>query len=194
MRPPFEEIKDGEAFNQWYWLKSELVDICKQAKLPYTGSKFEIRDRIVHFLDTGKTLSPKKKAKQSNFNWAKATLHEETVITDNVSFGPNFRKFMKTAIGSHFTCTGEFMKWVKENPGKTLKHAIQHWDMLEARKEDPDFRSEIAEHNMYNQYLRDYMDHNPEAKLEEAKRSWQLDRQLPAKGGFVRYDHKRKKR
>jgi len=188
MRPPLEEITTGADFIKWYWLKEELVEICVILGLPKNGSKFELRDRIAHFIDTGKVLKRRKSTpKHSTFNWAKAALSPETIITDNVSFGPNFRSFMKKEIGGRFSCTSEFMDWVKSNSGKTLQDAIIYWKWLEGRKKDPSFKREIAPHNMYNQFLRDYFKANPNDSLEKAKASWEIAKQKPSEDGFIKY-------
>ena len=96
-RPHFEQIKSGAAFNRWYWLKKEMVVICKYYQLPSTGRKFELRDRIMYALDHDGQVEkePSKPQKQSTLNWAKAELTLETLLTDNVTFGQNFRRFMK---------------------------------------------------------------------------------------------------
>ena len=90
-RPDFSEITSGEEFNRWYWLKEELVEICKQAQISYVGRKFELRDRIIFMLDNPEKSAPpvQKKKPRSRFNWAKAQLSLQTKLTDNVSFGPN---------------------------------------------------------------------------------------------------------
>lgn len=189
-RPEFSEIKSGAEFLQWYWLKAELVEICKKTNLPYNGGKFELRDRIAYALDhKGKLPEQVKKAKPSSkFNWARAKLTLDTVITDNVSFGPNFRRFMKTAVGEKFQCHGDFMDWMKANAGKTLADAVVQWQQLEQRKEDPSFRREIAPYNQYNQYLRDFTDDNPGLSLKEAKVCWEQKKQLPLKNNTVLYE------
>lgn len=189
-RPNFKDIQTSAEFNNWYWLKAELIEICKQIDLPYTGRKFELRDRIMYAMDNDGALlpSPPKKKRSSRFNWAKAVLSLETVITDNVSFGPNFRRFMRLQIGDHFSCHSDFMDWVKANVGKTLKDAVFEWEALERRKEDPNFRRAIAAHNMFNQYIRDFLDDNPGNTFKAAKQYWDLKKQLPAKEGFVRYE------
>jgi len=158
-RPSFESIQNGAEFNSWYWTKAEMVDICKAANLPHVGSKFQLRDRIMYALDNeGKTRAViKTKKPASTFNWAKAELSLDTPITDNVSFGPNFRRFMKSQIGKKFSCHSDFMDWVKSNVGKTLHDAVLSWEALEARKADPNFKRTIADHNMYNQYIRDFL-------------------------------------
>ncbi|MEM8523159.1 MAG: DUF6434 domain-containing protein [Bacteroidota bacterium] len=189
-RPDFENIETGKEFNRWYWLKEEMVDICKRAGLPSHGRKFDLRDRIMYALDNNgkvKPTPPKKKA-QSKFNWAKAVLTLETPITDNVSFGPNFRRFMKAQIGNKFNCHGDFMDWVKQNEGKTLADAIDQWHTLEQRKEDPNFKRTIADNNMYAQYTRDFLEDNENKTMKDAKKYWLLKKQLPTEDGFVRYE------
>ena len=188
-RPAIEQIASGKEFNKWYWLKHELVAICKLMNLPIKGNKFELRDRIMNAIDHGEALRPTSPSKKtSSMNWAKATLSVETRITDTVSFGPNFRRFMKSQIGDKFVCNAEFMAWVKSNVGASLADAIDHWHALEARKENAGFRKEIAPSNMYNQYTRDFIDDNPGTTIKEARACWMVKKERPTDDGVVRYD------
>ncbi|MEM7109933.1 MAG: DUF6434 domain-containing protein [Bacteroidota bacterium] len=189
-RPEFENITSGAEFNSWYWLKAEMVDICKQSGLPVHGRKFDLRDRIMFALDNqGQVkLNRKKKKANSKFNWAKAELSLTTVITDNVSFGPNFRRFMTRQIGDKFKCHSDFMDWVKANPGRTLFDAVNQWIELGKRKENPNFKRKIAENNMYSQYIRDFLEDNPGYTFKEVKRYWLKKRALPTKDGFIKYE------
>ncbi len=189
-RPDFENIKSGTEFNRWYWLKEEMVVICKKSHLPSNGRKFELRDRIMFALDNNGKIKPKpnKVKTKSKFNWAKSELTLKTKITDNVSFGPNFRRFMKSQIGNSFSCNSDFMVWVKANEGKTLENAIQKYYQLEKRKENPEFKREIADNNMFNQYTRDFMEDNPKQSLKNVRKYWLLKKQLPTKNGFVKYE------
>lgn len=189
-RPPFSKIKTGKDFNQWYWLKSEMQAICKQLNLPSSGKKFDLRDRIMYALDHKGQQDPKAvKAKpKSTFKWSKATLTPQTLITDNITFGQNLRRFMQAHIGERFAFNIDFMAWAKANAVKTLQDAIDQWKFLEDRKKDPSFKTEIADHNMMNQYFRDFMEDNPNASIEMARRFWRLKKQQPMKDGFVRYE------
>ncbi len=45
-KPDFSEITSGKEFNRWYWLKEELVEICKQAHTHEEG--LNLRNRIYH--------------------------------------------------------------------------------------------------------------------------------------------------
>lgn len=157
--------------------------------LPTSGSKFELRDRIIYALDNeGKLMPAVKKKSTSSFNWSKEELHPETVITDNISFGQNLRSFMKTHIGPHFAFHTGFMKWAKENPGKTLSDAVSKWEEMEAQRKDPNYRSKIANHNMFNQYTRDILDAHPELSLDQVRTCWLHKKQLPSDDGFIRYE------
>jgi len=189
-RPRFEEIKTGNEFNQWYWLKEEMVTICKCSGLPTSGRKFDLRDRIIYALDNDGKLKPehKRQKTKSKFNWAKSELTLATKITDNVSFGPNFRRFMKSKIGSKFSCHSDFMDWIKTNEGKTLAEAVEKWFELEKRKEDPNFKRKIADNNMLAQYTRDFLEDNDNKTLTDAKKYWNLKKKLPTTNGFVKYE------
>ena len=189
-RPDFSEIRSGEEFNQWYWMKEEMMEICKAAGLPTTGRKFSLRDRIMYALDhDGKIMpDPPKKKPTSKFKWSKEKLSPETLITDNISFGQNLRRFMEAQIGDHFSFNIDFMDWARESAGKSLQDAVIKWKELEARKKDPNFRTQIANNNMMNQYFRDFFDENPERSFEEARKAWFIKRRMPMKEGFVRYE------
>ncbi|MEM1406722.1 MAG: DUF6434 domain-containing protein [Bacteroidota bacterium] len=189
-RPDLEDITSGAEFNRWYWTKEELVKICKNAGLPVNGRKFDLRDRIMYALDNnGETQSlPKKIKPTSKFNWAKSQLTLETKITDNVSFGPNFRNFIKGQIGNKFYCHSDFMDWVKSNTGKTLGDAVEKWLELERRKDDPMFKRNIADNNMYAQYTRDFIEDNPGKSLKDAKKYWLLKKQQPTDDGYIKYE------
>lgn len=189
-RPKFEDIETGAAFNNWYWLKAEMVEICKQSGLPHSGTKVVLRERIMYALDHNGQLQPSvaENKRHSKFNWAKADLSLDTVITDNITFGPNFRKFMQQQISSCFSCHSDFMDWVKANVGKTLADAVAQWQVLEQRKQDPTFKRVIAKDNMYNQYTRDFLADNPNKSLKDARAHWLLKKQLPTPSGRVQYE------
>jgi len=188
-RPEFEHIKTCQEFTKWYWLKTELVEICKKLSLPRTGRKFDLRDRIIDALDNKKPQNKKvQRSAKSTFNWAKSNLTLETIITDSVSFGPNFRSFMHTQIGKKFKCHSDFMDWVKSNEGKTLKDAVETWHLLEKRKEDDSFQRTIAPNNMLAQYTRDFLRDNKGCTISDVKKYWNEKKRIPTQDGFIRYE------
>lgn len=53
-RPILNKELDSKTFRNYYFLKEELVNFCRENGMPTSGSKIEIADRIAYFLDTGK--------------------------------------------------------------------------------------------------------------------------------------------
>lgn len=47
---------NGMTFRNFYYLKQELVEFCRENALLVSGGKIELTDRIACFLDTGKVL------------------------------------------------------------------------------------------------------------------------------------------
>jgi hypothetical protein len=188
-RPEFYTIKTAAEFNKWYWLKEEMVAICKATGLSATGSKFQLRDRIMYGLDNDGAKLPESKIKKvtDGFDWAKEKLTLQTIITDTVSFGPNFRNFIKLHVGNKFVCHSDFMDWVKTNTGKTLQDAILIWQELENRKTNPGFKRTIAENNMLAQYVRDFLNDNPGKKIKDVLVVWKIKKAQPMINGFVKY-------
>lgn len=189
-RPGMSEVSSSRELMTWYWLKEELVAYCELANLPANGSKQTILDRIAYALDHEGALLPSapKPRPTSRFNWAREDLSPDTVITDSVTFGPNFRRYMKSRIGKKFTCHSDFMDWVLENTGKTLLDAEEEWQRLEDRKKDPEFRRSIARQNMMAQYVRDFLEAHPELGFNDAVRVWSWKKRRPMKQGRVLYE------
>ena len=52
-RPILSKELDSQSFLNFYYLKEELIDFCRENGLPVYGGKFELTERIAHFLDTG---------------------------------------------------------------------------------------------------------------------------------------------
>jgi hypothetical protein len=187
MRPNIDNITSGEELKKWYWLKAELVEFCKKTGINYSGSKFEILDRIAISLDTETVVLGEKKVKPtSKFDWSKEALTLETLITDSYTNGPNTRRFFREYCGAKFSFSIAFMAWMKDNVGKNLGDAVEAWLKINAQSKDKNAQSTIPEGNQYNQYLRDFFADNPDKTFKEARHFWQLKRALPL--GKHRYE------
>lgn len=182
-RPAISAITRGEDLKRWYWLKDELVAYCREHGIPYSAGKFELLERISHHLDTGRIPQVERTTTRSAFNWATAPLTRETIITDSYRNTQNMRHFMLKEIGAHFRFNSDFMDWMRASVGRKLEDAIQQWQLLAARKTEPDFQTDIADHNQYNQYLRDFFAAQPLLTMQEARRCWQYKRSQPSVDG-----------
>ena len=154
-RPDLNSQLDGKTFRSFYYLKEELVEFCRKNKLPVSGGKIELTDRIAYFLDTGKVLEVSAKTKRTVII---GTINEETVIESNIVCSEKHRAFFKEKIGKSFSFNVAFQKWLKENPGKTYGEAISaYYQILEEKKKG---KTTIDKQFEYNTYIRDFFEDN----------------------------------
>ena len=188
-RPELNDKISVTDFKDFYWLKSELVNFCKFNGISSTGGKQELADRIIACLQTGKVISviPKQQTK-SKFDWNSAELTLDTEITDNYRNSENVRAFMKQETGSHFHFTTEFMKWTRQNVGKTLKDAIAEWKRIVEKKKDVNYRTTISSQFEYNTYIRDFLADNKEKTLKDAIHYWKLKKSRRGDNVYTKED------
>lgn len=190
-RPPIDTITSGQEMRRWYWLKDELSSEAKRLGLKGDGGKFTIVDRIAHYLDTGEKDWPEgdTKAKSlSKIDWRTEILTPETLITDSYKNSQNVRRFFKEHAGEGFKFNIEFMAWMKANVGSTLAEALVEYRAMKERERSPGFQAEIAPHNQFNQYTRDFLADNLDASMEDVRKCWALKTQLPSESGRHAYE------
>ena len=188
-RPNLDKKISLKDFNEFYWLKKELVDFGRTIGISTSGGKIEIADRIRDYLSTGKVtkIETKKIKITSKFSWNNETLTRDTIITDNYKNGEKARSFFVREIGSHFAFNVIFMKWIKENVGKNLGDAIAEWNRIYDMKNDKNYVSEIDPQFEYNRYMRAFLNDNPELSSKDAMKFWKLKR---SQRGTNEYDRK----
>ncbi|MFK7804978.1 MAG: DUF6434 domain-containing protein [Anaerolineae bacterium] len=159
-------------FLDFYWLKNELTDFCREVQLSTSGSKQEITKRIAHFLETGERLkpAPKRKAEAS----MPETFSRDTVIEDGWRNSQALRAFFEAEIGKAFHFNVFLRDYITNSGvGQTLGEAIDGWHESKNR---PKGSSEIGEQFEYNRHLRAFYDANPGAPRAEAIAAWKEKR------------------
>ena len=177
-RPDLNILINAKEFSSYYWLKAELLSFCSAEGLPCSGSKNDLAQRIIHYLNTGEIKASQSEKPQSKFDWKNALLYRSTVITDNYTNGANVRAFFKREIGAHFKFNLPFIDWMKKNTGKTLEDAIVELERIYKIKRDPKHSSTIAPQFEYNRYIRDFLKDNPNLRLNDAVKYWKIKRSL----------------
>jgi len=183
-------IKD---FQEFYWLKEELISYCRSEGLKTTGGKIEISQRIENYLVSGlKNLkrSNKRINPKSKYDWKNESLSLETEITDNYKNTENVRNFFQNEIGSNFKFTVKFMNWMKANCGKTLKDAIAEWKQINSDRKNRTEPKEIAPQFEYNTYLRDFLADNPYSKRALGIKLWKIKKSMRGDNKYRKDDLK----
>ena len=117
-RPILDKNLDSQTFRDFYFLKEELVNFCRENGLPVSGGKLEITDRIAYFLDTGKILSASTERKRAT---TIPTICEDTKMEANFVCSEKHSTFFREHIGNRFSFNVAFQKWLKSNAGKFHK-------------------------------------------------------------------------
>lgn len=188
-RPILDPSLDAETFDSYYWYRSELQIFAKLLGLSRAGGKFEIHDRISHYLRTGEKLEPVKQKPTSKFDWAKERLTHDTVITDSYKNSQNVRGFFESEVGSSFSFSIDLMNFMKDNQGAKLADAVDYYKEREKAIQNG-YQQKIEEHNQFNLYTREFLADNPTLGREEANKCWAVIIDTPrpgSKGRDIRY-------
>lgn len=179
---------DSAEFREYYFLKEELKEFCRNEGLKISGSKNQLEERIIYYLDTGKSLDETKpiQNKSNNQSTSNKTTTPEEIRLDSI-LGENFkcsedkRVFFVREIGKGFKFKVKFQKWLKSNPDKTYQDAINAYYDLQNSKE----KTEIDKQFQYNQYIRDFFKDNADRTLNDAIKCWNYKKSLK---GHKRYE------
>lgn len=182
-RPDLNRRLDGNTFRKFYYLKEELVEFCRENKLPVSGGKMELTERIAYYLDTGNVLAASVKAKRTKNI---GIITEETKIEPNIVCSEQHRAFFKEKIGNSFSFNVAFQKWLKSNTGKTYKEAIlAYYEILAEKKKG---KTTIDKQFEYNAYIRDFFADNRGKSLEEAIKCWKYKKGLQGHNRYEKSD------
>lgn len=168
-----------DEFKEYYFLKDELKDFCRLEGLKVSGSKQDLENRIIHYLSTGEMLEEPVVKEVSNNSHSTITL--DSKLGENFKCGQDKREFFEKEIGKTFKFKVKFQKWLKANPDKTYREAIDAYFEIQNSKE----KTNIDKQFQYNQYIRDFFNENDDRSLEEAIKCWKFKKSLK---GHNRYE------
>ncbi|MBO0588402.1 DUF6434 domain-containing protein [Sporosarcina sp. E16_8] len=185
MRPNLTKDISVQSFKDFYWLKEELQEFCRENGISASGSKIEISDSIEAYLQTGEIKRPIRKSSIIKNIKPQVDLSLNTVITENHSCSQDVRAFFETVIPKfHFSTY--IQNYFKSNVGKTYRDVVGAWNEEEERKKDPTFKKKIAPQFEYNQFTRDFFadPKNQGKSRAEAIEAWNKTKKLPGSNKY----------
>ena len=108
----------------------------------------------------------------------------DTKLGENFKCSEDKREFFKNEIGNSFKFNVKFQKWLKANPDKTYRDAIDAYHEIQNSKE----KTEIGKQFQYNQYIRDFFEDNNEKSLEDAIACWKYKKNLKGNNKYEKSD------
>jgi uncharacterized short protein YbdD (DUF466 family) len=197
-RPDLNKRISVKDFKDFYWLKSELVNFCREVGVGSSGGKIEIANRISEYLETGKhktncahTLRSRSMSIIKKPKLPKATqpITEEVVIGIEYRTYKEKKDFLKSVIGNQFHFTIHLLDYFKKNAGKkTYNDLINEWYKEQEIKKDPNFIKEIAPQFEYNTYIRDFMKDNPNKTRKDAIKFWKIKKDKRGNNKYSKND------
>lgn len=171
-----------EEFKEYYFLKEDLKDFCRLEGLKVSGSKQDLENRIIHYLKTGEKLKEPVITKVSNKPHSKITL--DSKLGDNFKCSEDKREFFENEIGKGFKFKVKFQKWLKANPEKTYRDAVDaYWEIQNSKE-----KTKIDKQFQYNQYIRDFFEDNDGKTLEDAIKCWNYKKSIKGHNKYEKSD------
>ena len=184
-------------FKEYYFLKEELKEFCRNEGLKISGSKNQLEKRIIYYLDTGKSLDDSNSIEKDdkpirpNFQKSdktKATTSKEirldSILGENFKCSEDKREFFEKEIGKGFKFKVKFQKWLKANPNKTYQDAINAYHELQNSNE----KTVIDKQFQYNQYIRDFFKDNDDKTLNDAIKCWNYKKSIKGHNKYEKSD------
>ena len=187
LRPQLTKNLTSDDFKEYYFLKEELKDFCRQEGLKVGGSKSELEKRIIHYLDTGKSLNNgriKFKTNLSKNTSSNKKITLNSIIGENFKCSEDKREFFEKEIGKSFKFKVKFQKWLKSNPNKTYQDAINAYHTIQKSNK----KTEIDKQFQYNKYIRDFFENNEGKSLNDAIKCWNYKKNLKGHNNYEASD------
>ena len=171
-----------EEFGEYYFLKEELKDFCRSEGLKVSGSKQDLENRIIHYLSTGETLNEPVSKQNSSSSSSEITL--DSRLGENFKCSEDKRAFFENKIGKGFKFKVKFQKWLKSNPEKTYRDAIDAYFEIQNSNE----KTKIDKQFQYNQYIRDFFEDNDDKSLDDAIKCWKYKKSIKGHNKYEKSD------
>ena len=171
-----------EEFKEYYFLKEELKDFCRAEGLKVSGSKEDLENRIVYYLETGEKLTETAVKQYSGETLTDITL--DSKLGENFKCSEDKRAFFEKEIGKGFKFKVNFQKWLKSNPDKAYGDAIDAYFEIQNSNE----KTKIDKQFQYNQYIRDFFENNKDKSLDDAIKCWKYKKSLKGHNRYEKSD------
>lgn len=173
-RPKFRDISSFEEFNQYYWYREELSQICKSLKLENKGTKQELNNIIREYFE-GNCIKASKTQRRKSKNVDILTT-DTPLLACGFSFNAKFREYFSMLTGvSPFKFTADMATaWRKVKSEKNVKFTIQ--DLLDIYYGKSNYAKYDHSICQWNQFLKDFcadsISSNYSNKLKVASILW----------------------
>lgn len=166
-RPPITPSLTLSEFAGWYWLKTDLVAICRTFALGNTGSKLELEDRIRRHLSG---VAPKAASTRSRIAGEMPSVFTpQTIIGKGWRCNPALGAYLRKVCGDGFHFNATMRDFIHNGAGHTLAEAAVCY---RASMQPGNAKRPISRQLEYNQHFRDFFAAHAGATRQQAIAAW----------------------
>ncbi len=186
IRPP--SITTTSELNEFYWLKTELIECCQKHKLSAHGAKSDLTRRILTFLTTGtktKHLSVKKTGRKDSLN----QITKQTLVS-NYNNDAKTRSFFVSQLGNKFKFNSYLRQFSNEaniKPKMTYGDLVDGWILFEEKRRNAKTRKIIPKQFEHNQFIKDYFSNEENGTLKKAINAWKFIKSRNGPNTYVQF-------
>ena len=175
-RPALSSALGADEFRRWYWLKEELQAFARAQRIPASGSKEQLAERVAAYL-SGRPLPAPAAKPRSRIGRQRLvpplTIH--TVIPAGHPCSQVLREFFVNALGPGFRFDAPMREFFAANDGTaTLAAALDHWHATRTAAARP-----IGPQFELNRFSRDWHAAHPGGTRDQMLSAWKLHRSRP---------------
>lgn len=174
-RPEFRDIHSFKEFNQYYWYREELSQICKSLKLENNGTKQELNNIIREYFE-GNCIKISKIQRRNGKKTDILLTTDTPLLACGFAFNTKFREYFSMLTGvSPFKFTADMATaWRKVKSEKNVNFTIQ--DLLDVYYGKSNYAEYDHSACQWNQFLKDFcadsISSNYSNKLKVASILW----------------------
>jgi len=188
-RPKLSKKINLSHFKNFYWLKKELIDFCREQGLSVAGSKQVLEKRVEIYISSGAKakLPPTKTLGDRD---SKQPITRDSPVV-NYKNDAATRRFFVEEVGRSFHFNTYLRKFTDRNHliGKNLTYGdlVDGWLVEEKHKADPSYQSTIGEQFEYNRFIRDFFLYEKGKTRADAIKAWKIVKTAPGGNSYLCY-------
>ena len=174
-RPELSPDLPAAELGRWYWTRAELAAFARQLRVPATGAKLELADRLAAILD-GRPPAPAPPRRPAAAGALPEPVTRATLLPPGQRCTEQLRRVLRAEIGPAFHFDRAMREFVAAADGHSVGDAIAHWHRTRAEAARP---ADIPAQFELNRFLRDWRRDHPGRTRAEALAAWREHRGRP---------------
>lgn len=177
-KPNFNEIKNFQEFNKYYWYYNDLKDICRELKINNNGTKLELLHNIEEYFKGNAIIKPK--SKKIKLKVVDNIDLDTKILECNFSFNQKFRDFFAKETNTKIFKFNTDMVATVKKVKQTNDFNFTLRDLLRVYNKEIEYAKNDNSACQWNKFLKDFCNDKNNSKytnkLKVASILWKIVR------------------